>query len=471
MNTPRSARLAWFTLLAIFGLLTLPVVFLSSGEVLGISESADQEIYHLPVIHTMIQQWPHVDLVNYRSTTSPGYHLFFAFLNRSLGASTTTMQLVNVALSALLLIVVAWIAVRIFRSSSTTQRKSGFVPWVALILVAPILASSYFLGAAIWLTTDNVALLPVLAAVGGAATLRAAPARTFRWSVFAALAVAMRQIHLWVIGPLGVAAFAASPAAWLLPRGLRSRMDEPRAWLNLILGSLFLCIPIALMAWFYAQWGGLTPPAYRHLHDAGAQPATIGFALTLFGGFGLFFLPAFRSVFHPTLLKPASVLCAFVIGLVIGALWPSFYSVELGRYGGIWNIVKLAPVIADRSLFLALGSGCGAVVILLMWQHLLRMGRGRETLIIFLALAGFTLAQSLNTRCYQRYFEVLFLAGLAWLAALAASPSKDAPELAPEPRRAWLAGPMALAAIQLLISLFQLYRHVLASGQPIESLP
>ncbi len=50
-------------------------VILFSPHHSSTSEAKDQDRYHWPVIVTMIDQWPAIDLVEYRSTTSPGYHL------------------------------------------------------------------------------------------------------------------------------------------------------------------------------------------------------------------------------------------------------------------------------------------------------------------------------------------------------------------------------------------------------------
>jgi len=64
--------------------LTAPVILSGRG---GPSEAKDQDRHHVVVIETMLEQWPDVDIVNYASATSPGYHFALAAVNPSPGGS------------------------------------------------------------------------------------------------------------------------------------------------------------------------------------------------------------------------------------------------------------------------------------------------------------------------------------------------------------------------------------------------
>ena len=71
---------ALLVLTVAYALLVVPVILSGRG---GTNEAGDAAMYHEPVIETMVEQWPSPDIVNYRSTTSPGYHLLMAAVMKS----------------------------------------------------------------------------------------------------------------------------------------------------------------------------------------------------------------------------------------------------------------------------------------------------------------------------------------------------------------------------------------------------
>ncbi len=80
--------------------------------------------------------------------------------------------------------------------------------------------------------------------------------------------------------------------------------------------------------------------------------------------------------------------------------------------------------------------------------------------MLLLSLLGWMIAESVNTQSGQRYCEPMILVGLAWLAALSVSPTKGTARFVPT-HRLWWAGPVALGAIQLVLSAYTVYLPVL----------
>src|SRR5207249_1269288 len=78
-------------------------------------------------------------------------------------------------------------------------------PWRSLACTSPLLGSSIVLSGSVWLTTDNAAWMFVALALGSAALTAVTPGRIARAGIWSALAVFIRQIHIWVIGPIALA--------------------------------------------------------------------------------------------------------------------------------------------------------------------------------------------------------------------------------------------------------------------------
>lgn len=445
LPTQRDRRLAGLALGAIFGLLVWPVIFIAGQW--GPSEASDQRNYHLPVISLMAEQWPDVDLVDYRSTTSPGYHLSLAIFARFVSDNVIVLQLLS-SLAGLGLVLAVW------------WRGSEKRPWPALVVTLPLLLSTYVVGGAIWLTTDNAALCFAALAVGGTVFVAPTARRLGRWGMYATLAVWVRQIHLWAVAPIWLITVAATPLGRLLPSRMRiDASGDDQGWRPLV-ALPFVLAPAALLIWLYMLWGGLTPPTYAYLHDAGANPAVFAVMLALVGAFGVWFLPAFTRSPRDLLPTDAPAVVACAAAAVIACVFATSWDKPGGRWGGwIWVLVREGPVMADRSLVLPLLAALGGLVLVRAQQACRAAGRGREAALLGLTLLGWAVAQAMNSQCWQRYCEPVILMGLAWYACLAAgSAGADGPE-GWRWRRWWL-GPIALALVQLALIVFSLYAPV-----------
>ena len=453
----RSWRIAAVLLCLLSCVLIWPVVFSAQGRLgdaaTGIkyptSEMGDQRKYHEPTILAFAQQWPSVDLVNYPSATSPGYHLLMALVARSISHDLVVLQLVSSLFSVGLLLVV-W---------GYSARHAG--PWAAIALVLPLVASSYVIGSGTWLVTDNAGLLFVCLALGGSVMIQPTAMRTARWGLYAMCAVGIRQIHVWVAAPVILAALLGSPLSRCAPRHLRIGLKETLTMPVLVATLPVLLLPLIMVGLFIFLWDGLTPPAWAGLHATGFAPVSGLVALALVGSFGIFFLPAFCPRWTDLLKVDRWLVFAVALAIGVSLAIPTSFDISGGRWGGaIWELARRLPDVADRSVVFPPLAGLGALVLVHAWRAVCRAGRAREAIVLLLSLLGWMLAESVNTQSGQRYCEPIILVGLAWLAALSVAPSQEITSFRSVHRRWWL-GPAALGAIQLALSTFTVYLPVL----------
>jgi hypothetical protein len=420
-------RLAAPALLAtLFAALTLPVIWSGRG---GTSEAYDQARHHEPAIRAFARDWPRVDLVNFDSATTPGYHLALAAVARWGGGERVVLQMASWLLSLGLLAVVYVQAARVLH------------PGPAALLTAPFLASSYVLGSAIWLVTDNAALLFVVLAVGSClSAARAAPLA--RGGLAAAAAVLVRQVHAWIAAPLALRAVLEARCA---------ARSTGAAWAR----ASWALLPLLVAAGFFVLWSGPTPPMHAARHAAGPNPAIVPATLALLGVFGPFHLPAFVRRWEDVLPRRWWMWAAAAGAAALALLLPSGFDKDAGRWGGaIWELARITPAPAGRSPALALLGGLGALVVALGCHAAVRGGRGRSILVLLCAAAAWLAAHSWSALAFQRYLEPMALLILIWLGVLCGS--------VPGPRpRGWWLGPAALAALQLGLCWFTLYGPVL----------
>lgn len=454
---------------AILALLAAPVILF--GQDLGApdadgarryttGEAFDANAYHLPVVRAMSEQWPGVNIRDYRSATSPGYHLLLAGASRA-GVSDEGLRGVTLALSVVFVGAVAWFA------SSVVGWRRG------VVLCLPLLACAYVLSAASWMTTDNAALGMVAIAVGCAAFGGGLASKLAIGGVAATLAVATRQIHIWTIGPLFVAACAGAGATgWigfvrpladrvgLVPRAEVSKRD---ATVRLVVGAIACLSPLMLLGWFVSMWGGLIPPSFVEKHASGVSLSVPALALSLAAIFGAAFVPAAWEQVRALRVRDPIVLGVIALGLFAALAPATAWDFESGRrFGWLWEIVKRAPSVGDRSIVFAALAPLGALTLLLLWRAAAARGDARARCATILLVAGvcWCAAQMANSQAWQRYVEPPVLCGVIWLAACA-QPSREMVRAWPAVvRAAWLLGPVALAGMLGVVAVVTVYGKV-----------
>lgn len=474
LNPNRSrARLYWPAV-------ALPVVFLAcglpliwSGNLSG-TGAFDQLLFHQLDIRWYVRDWPNFDFRNATSATTPGYHLLLAAYAKFIDPSRQALQVISslftVGLVSLLGAACSRRAVRRWAreggaagggSAEAGARRGSLIgsPLVmAFVCALPLVASQYVFFRGVWLAPDNIGWWLML-------TVLVIALRPWtRWSaVLAGLAlmglVFVRQSHLW-------AAAAVWMAAWV---SISAAGDDERAPSSMggWIASLFKDVPkrlgpaaIALaatvpafliVAAFVKVWGGLVVPRWQSMYH-GNSPAAPAFILSNLAiiscFFGAYLLPHLAAVWRRHRMI---VLLAAAAGLVVALVPETTYSLEQGRFSGLWTIVRKTPVIAGRtSPVLVVLAPIGAAM-LVAWLTTLRY---RERWIFMAALAGFTAAQLASPQVWQRYNEPFLLMMVALWACSAASTMETAlpaavRKLLPVGR---VIGPLGLTAVLALIT-------------------
>ena len=444
-------------------LLAAPVLVLGKDTRVGddgqrtftTSEASDALKYHIPVIETMAREWPDVDIVNYRSATSPGYHLAMAAA-KQVGVSDAGLRWLNLLAGCAFVGLVGGFA-------------ACSIGWRAGTLVAlPLTLSPYVLSSSCWITTDNAALACVALAIGSAAFGSGSARASALGGVGATLAVAVRQLHIWPIAPLALSMKAGSGMLAPLPvvRDLAARLglDPPTErmnWKRFVVGSLAVLAPVALLGYFVWTWQGLMPPMYRDKHASGVSWSMPALALSLAAIFGGAFAPFAWEGVRSLRVRDPFAWAAVAIGLFVAIAPETSWSDFGGRkFGWLWEIVHRAPSVADRSVVFAILAPIGALVLLCFWRAAAKSGHARVATILLFAGVCWCAAQMMNAQAWQRYAEPPVLAGVIWLAA-AAIPSREV-------RAAWprivrvgvVAGPFALGAWLFTVSAVTIYLKV-----------
>ncbi|GAB4386006.1 MAG: hypothetical protein Kow0022_13870 [Phycisphaerales bacterium] len=441
----------------IFYACALPILF--SPRITHGRAAADHLNYHEPVIHTFARQWPAPDLSNYHSATTPLYHLLLAATEVAFHPSRRVLMLEASLFTAGLLGLLAW----------SLPLGIG----LRLALLAPMLGSMYVLYPGIWLLPDNAAWLGVLAVLLLSLRARSGCKTLLASGIVLVVLVLTRQIHLW-------AAAVIWACAWLGPQ------DDPKPDMNAplrpaarvrglfesfpsrcrrLLPAVVCTLPaFAAVGYFVSLWHGLVVPRYQegeHGGYHGWNPATAAFHLAIFGSFAPLYA-GYAWCGLRRLFRTRSVLVgAVVLALVVTIVPETTYDASMGRKSGLWNLVRIAPVLAQHtSIVLLVLAPLGAMLI----AALLSQMRPRSGWIFLAALVAFVGAQTLSPQLWQRYHEPFILMMLALMSAEAIRDERGG---VGRFVRLWrLVGPVLLGLILAAASI-----ATIAAAKPAVSLP
>jgi hypothetical protein len=361
----------------------------------------DQINYHEPAVHTFAQQLPRPDVSDYLSATTPGYHLTLATVERMVSGDDRVLQLAGAGFTVLLLVVLARVV--------TSFLRGGWVE--SLVLCLPFAVSMYVVQAGVWILPDNAGWLFVLVCLA----LAFAEPYGNRTIILGGLGligvVLFRQVHLWVAGPLWAAAWLAPGIS--RPAGVRQLLDRLPQRLRSLLPMVAATVPAALILVLFAwAWGGLTPPSFRAQYK-GVNWAAFAFVLSLLGVGSVFFL---GYVVDPLadLLRSRRLYLAGAAGALVAAIPKTTFSVEEGRFSGMWRLATKVPDIAGRtSPVIVVLSAFGAMMLMVWWRAL----TDRDRWIMLGTWLAFASAQAASFQLWQRYNEPMVLLMLAIMAS------------------------------------------------------
>mgnify|MGYP006876022086 CR=1 FL=1 len=347
----------------------------------------DQTLFHLPTIQKFRAEFPQLNVVDVATATGPLFHIVIAAIAAAFGLGVAATQIAGSLFAG---------AAAATATSVAGERTVGD----RLLIVAPLLLSAYFWQSALWLNTDDAALLFTLVALALLAR-RQPDAMSFALiGAAAAAAVATRQTNAWVLVPIGLTAL-------VFGADLRGRLVAGFAG----------CLPATLvLAYLVHAWGGFTPPAFAELNGIAGSGAALSYGLALAGFFGLPILLATGGVPARRHLGLGAVVG--VLGAIPAVVFPSWTTADETRRGGwLWTAVDRFPAIADRSPLLIAGAVFGGIVATLVLARIER----RLALIVASSYLAAAVVFTFGSRLYQRYFELplaaLALLTLAWLFA------------------------------------------------------
>lgn len=394
----------------------------------------DEAFFHWQTVRQFVEQWPKVDLVNYRSATTPGYHLVMAWVARGIGTVEPVVLRPMAAVFTVLMLAVGYGLVR------GPGVRRGLGAWWAAVLTLPLACSMYVVHPGVWLGPDNLGWVLVFAILWLSADLvrardrgRSPPrspeevlfrlTRGLAWwaSVLFGLAVLVhvRQSHIWAAGVVMAAAWiAGGPIRHAGPTGLFSSLWGRFSSL-IVIGSLPAAAALVALQTYMDRWGGLVPPTFQTQHASGVNWATPALALALIACYSVFFaawlVPGLKQLWREH--RPVLWLSA-ATGFIASVVPATTYLYE-PRSSGIWNLPKVEQrlgleVLGHSSPSIVVLSVLGAVC-LAGW--LTRLEPARRWLMIA-TLVAFEAAQMANANAWQRYQEPLLLVLIAMMAAM-----------------------------------------------------
>lgn len=414
---PRARHVPSLVVVGLFALLAAGVII--SGRIPH-RVAYDQKLYHEEAIRVFAHQWPNVDVGDYLSATTPGFHLLLAAAVKHLHLGTAGLQVI----CALITIALLWL----LGTSAPVDRRR----WTNFVILLPFAASMYVFASGVWILPDNAAWLGVLAIL----LLALRPTITLRHVLVMGIALAgvvfIRQIHLWLAGVIAAAAWmSCAPTPSPTTRSPTCRLlftNLPARILPLAVAAL-ACLPaVLILIYFYGLWGGLVPPTFQfQYHSANAAGPT--FILAVIGALSIFYIrylvPLAAQLFDK---HRAWALLATLVGLALGLIprttagSPSDYAA--GRRTGLWDAAAvfhtkahLPDLLGHTSPLILCLCVLGSFAVaswLLVWSP-------RQRVILLTALAGYSAAFAAGGELWQRYAEPFALLFII-LSALRAAP-------------------------------------------------
>ncbi|MEO0511440.1 MAG: hypothetical protein AAF108_00890 [Planctomycetota bacterium] len=465
----RRVRAATAALATAAVLLLLQAATVFSG-IDGGPKRIDQDEFHAKAIQRFVDGWPVPDISDYEATVAPAFHLALAGI-----VHATSDSLLNENLDLLRMLqgsfMLAFFALIVYELALVAPTR-----W-AVVVAIPLVVDPYLFMNLAWVSPEGVGWLTLMLAL-----LVVIECDNWRWTaaiggVAVLAAVSVRQTNIWLAGLVWLGAWLGRnerppqhrPTEWS-PGRLVPRLSEfePRRVARASVALVATLPAFLLIAYLADIWGGLVPPAFQtgnttspiQHHAAGEHTGgNLAFPAIMFAVCGLvgacslpLFAGTIRALFNNRINGRWLVAAGAALGLAAALLVETSYSKDHGRWGSLWNIARIGPVVADRSFSIAALAAFGGAA---MSVALLAVPR-RARLILASTWLGYVLTNSFNALAWIRYVEpfALFWFVLAVRAAWKYNPLED-PKTSTLLR---LAGPVALSLALAGVTAFMLVR-------------
>jgi len=341
--------------------------------------SPDEQNYHYPVIIQFALQFPHIDLSDYSSSTTPLFHLIMMGFGAFAGLTLYKLRLLNACISYAAIIV-------LFRFLFLRMR---FSRRDALLFSLLFLLSPYFFGSAFVLLTDNLGLLFCFLSLGALAAFQESGKTRYFFYACALImcATLTRQLYVWLALVAAVYVFQT-----------KARISR-----KLLLCAALACV-LAPLGFFIALWKGLVPP-FVHAQYASVSlvnTRVLGFMAAVIGMYALFFNPELITGFSRARFK--NLFLAIVCAAVLLAFFP--LAPLIWENGFLWRLASFFPRFHGTSVLLWVLVPFGLYAVLYYARFY------DTTRLPFFVLISFLAVMAGNSLVYQKHFDVIALFAL-----------------------------------------------------------
>lgn len=375
-------------------------VWVILGPGMGGPSEADERRFHLPVIHTFVESWPRVDLSDYAAASTPGHHVVLAAFQRYVTASPEVLRIVSGLPMTVLLAVLTWWCVR----------RAGAL--VGTLLVLPLACSTHTVSFSTLVVPESTSWMLVALPLCMALRERFDKRTMLIAGALLLLSVFVRQITLWLAAPLWIAAWMRfddeNEARMRLPLDRwRARCASTSFMIGCTLPALVL---LGVFAWL---WGGLVPPGFQSalaasgrdgaIVNEGLSPAAPAFIFALIGIVGTVLVPLqWQALARSKGRCGRWALFGAAVAALCAIVPETSYSIEDGRWGGIWNAGLHVPDVGGRSVvILVLAMFGGAYTGAALWA----LAGARTRWVVLSALVAVMAAHIAGAQLFQRYIE------------------------------------------------------------------
>lgn len=438
------------------GVFFLACLFFIFSGLVPTRAAYDQMHYHEPTVRLFAPQLPRPDFYDYYSATTPGYHVVLAAVARVVSDSTQALQVTSALIGCALIALLAAACATILRAhpanGATPPPSRLLSTLLPAALALPLGCSMYVFQSGAWLLPDNAGwflalcvCLLVLRAVSPHA--RAREGLILLAGLVVALVVFTRQSHAWTAGVVWLGGWLA---ATLAPASRAESHPDPFR-LALMRDALFTSIPkrvawaaaaiiatipaILTLLYFVNLWDGLTPFRFQYQHQ-GKSPAALAMTLAIVGLFSIFLVPIVLpllarlwntrdSITTPFANGRWAILTAITIALLASVIPNTTYSIDDGRWTGLWNLVRATPTIANHTSPLLLALALIGSISLVAW--LSAWPTWSQRLVILAMLLGCTASVAAGSELWPRYLEPMALIVIALSAAHALAAAASNP--------------------------------------------